>query len=48
MGKVALVHPAASVPQWYPPGADLDSMVPAGGRNLGKNMFSYKAIQLLN
>ncbi len=37
VGKVALVHPVAAVPQWSIPGAELDSMVPAGGRNLGKN-----------
>ena len=38
VGKVALVHPVRRVPQWYLPGAVSASMVPAGGRNLGKNI----------
>ena len=38
VGKVPLVHPVARVSQCFFPGEDSASIVPAGGRNLGKTI----------
>ena len=38
VGKVSVVQPVAHVPQWFFPGVDWASLVPAGPTNLGKNI----------